>query len=88
MDMLGSGKALATADPKATIALASPFVTAALNRLFSPSVKLYHSVRHRFNYIINEPLKDKDGNDVRSSQSVSVQSISIANAGRFPAKSL
>lgn len=88
MDILTSIKDAVTADPKATIALASPFVTVALNRLFTPSVKLFHSVTHGFHYLINEPLKDKDGNEIRPSQSVAVQSISISNAGRVPAKNL
>lgn len=81
-------RALATADPKATIALLSPFATYAINRVFSPSVKLFHSIRHQFHYILNIPVNDGNGNQLRPTQSVGVQSVSIFNAGRIPAKSV
>ena len=86
MDLLDATRSLVTADPKATIALLSPFVTYGINRNFSPSVRLFHSIRHQFHYILNTPIVDESGIQVRPTQSVVVQSLSIVNAGRAPAK--
>lgn len=75
-------------DPKVLVAFFSPFLAWALNRWFSPSAKLNHSIRHAFHYLINEPLFDKDGNKLQETQGVQVASISVANSGRSTAKSV
>ena len=72
-------------DPKLTVAIAVPFLTFLLNRWFSPRAKLFHSERHRFHYIVQQPLLDAQGSQIQPTQSVVVSSLSLTNAGRVPA---
>lgn len=57
-----------------------------LNRVFRPQAKLVYSVRHAFTFLVDEPLKDADGNQITPTQTINTASISISNLGIQPAK--
>lgn len=57
-------------------------------RLLQPKAKLIHSVRHRFHYLIPEPLRGPDGKIISQTQSVSVVSLAVSNTGRSTATSV
>jgi hypothetical protein len=73
-------------DPKIIVAFFSPILTYALNRFFSPSAKLYHSARHKFTYLINEPRLNPDGSVASTTQTAKIASFSVSNVGRAAAK--
>ena len=54
-------------------------------RAIQPKAKLIHSIRHGFMYIVPEPLRDAQGNVVQQTQTVNVQSFSVANVGKSTA---
>jgi hypothetical protein len=82
---LGSALALYS---KEIISLLVPLAVWFLNRQFQPSARLIHSIRHTFRFLIPEPIRDPDGNIVRSSQAVHVASVSVSNIGRSTAKNV
>ena len=77
---------LADIDPKIVVAFFSPILTFVLNRFFTPSAKLFHSVRHLFTYLINEPRLNPDGSVASATQTARIASISVSNVGRAAAK--
>ncbi|MFK4522162.1 hypothetical protein ABIF90_000143 [Bradyrhizobium japonicum] len=67
---------------------ATPFILWLLNRVFQPQARLYRQVRHRFTYLIQQPLIAPDGKVVSPTQTVNTESVQIFNAGRSAATKL
>jgi len=67
---------------KELFALFVPVLTWVLNNLFRAKAKLQLARPHGFTFLVNEPLKDPDGNVVSPKQTVHTVSHVISNAGR------
>ena len=66
-------------------ALVIGFFIALFTRAIQPRARLIQSVRHQFHYLVQEPVRNADGEIVSPTQNVKVVSVSIANTGRLPA---
>ena len=66
---------------KELFALAVPFITWALNRFFRAKAKLLVAAPHSFTFLVQEPLRDAQGNVVQPNQTVHTQSVLLRNAG-------
>lgn len=86
---MGSGVLAAlTPHSKEIVALVTPLIAALVTRSIQPKAKLFHSVRHAFTYVIQEPIKNSEGQIIAPSQVVHVSSISVANSGKSTAKNV
>jgi hypothetical protein len=65
--------------------VATPFILWVLNALLQPKARLFRQTRHRFTYLIQQPLLAPDGAVLSPTQTVNTESVSIFNAGRSPA---
>lgn len=70
---------------KEVFALAVPIFAWALNYFFRAKAKLNLSFPHAFTFLVQEPLRDVNGNEVAPSQTVNTRSLVISNAGRIAA---
>lgn len=66
-------------------ALVIALVVAIFTRAIQPRAKLIHSVRHQFHYLLQEPIRDHEGQVVSPTQNVKIMSMSTFNAGRSTA---
>jgi hypothetical protein len=73
---------------KETFALVSVVFGFALNRIFRLRPRLFYSVRHSSNYVVDEPLLDAEGKVLLQQQLVSTASIVSQNSGLQPAKNV
>lgn len=73
---------------KETFALVSVILGFTLNRIFRSRPRLFYSVRHASNYIVDQPLLDPEGNVLLQQQMVSTASIVSENSGLEPAKNV
>jgi len=78
----------ASAYSKEIFALVSVLLTFSLNRFFRLKAKILYSVRHSSNYIVEEPLRDPEGNIILHHQMVRTASIVSENNGLSPAKNV
>lgn len=73
---------------KEIISLIAPFIAWALARYIRARPKLECANRHEFVFLVNEPLKNAEGNVVRESQVVTTRSVIVRNVGRETANKL
>ncbi|MCE2745958.1 MAG: hypothetical protein LW710_08630 [Burkholderiales bacterium] len=73
---------------KEIVALLVPFVTWFLNVGVKPRAKLIWTSPHSFTFLVQEPLRDAEGNVLSSSQKVETASIKIINTGRDTANKI
>lgn len=66
-------------------ALVIALVVAVFTRAIQPRAKLIHSLRHQFHYLLQEPIRDQEGQIVSPTQNVRIMSMSTFNAGRSTA---
>lgn len=69
---------------KEIVALLVPFVTWALNYFFRAKAKIHFSTPHQFVFLVQEPLRDSEGNEIQPSQTVYTRSLLVRNAGKLP----
>ncbi|CAA0089067.1 Uncharacterised protein [Zhongshania aliphaticivorans] len=67
---------------KEIFSLVIPLITWFLNNRFKARAKLQLAIPHSFTFIVDEPLRDPDGNVIREKQSVHTASHVISNSGR------
>lgn len=70
---------------KEIVSLLVPILTWILNSIFKAKAKLQVALPHQFNFTVQQPLNDAEGNQVSPTQSVKTNSFIIRNAGREPA---
>jgi len=66
-------------------ALVIALLIAVFTRAIQPRAKLIHSVRHQFHYLLQEPIRDQEGQIVSPTQNVKIMSMSTFNSGRSTA---
>jgi hypothetical protein len=66
---------------KELVALAVPLITWALNTFFRAKAKLLLANPHGFTFLVQEPLRDAQGNVLRPTQTVHTRSIMLSNSG-------
>lgn len=69
---------------KEIVALMVPCIAWALNYFFRAKAKIHFSTPHQFTFLVQEPLKDPEGNVIKPSQTVFTKSLLIRNAGKIP----
>lgn len=69
----------------AIFSAATPFIIWLLNFLLQPKARLFRQTRHRFTYLIQQPLIGPEGQVLAPTQTVTTTSVSIFNAGRSSA---
>jgi len=69
---------------KEIVALLVPCIAWALNYFFRAKAKIHFSTPHQFTFLVQEPLKDPQGNKIQPSQTVYTKSLLIRNAGKIP----
>jgi hypothetical protein len=67
---------------KEIVALLVPLVTWGLNTFFKTKAKLLLASPHTFTFLVQQPLLDLQGNQIRPTQTVHTQSLMIRNAGK------
>jgi hypothetical protein len=67
---------------KEIVALIVPLITWALNNVLKAKAKLLAATPHSFTFLVQEPLRDAQGNQLQSSQTVHTRSLMIWNAGK------
>ena len=67
---------------KEIVSLIVPFITWLLNVGIKPRAKLIWASPHSFNFLVQEPLRDAEGNVLRPTQTVDTASIKVINTGR------
>ena len=70
---------------KEIFSLLVPLFAWFLNTRFSNRAKLQLAVPHQFTFLVDEPLKDAEGNVLRPKQTVHTESHVISNAGKMTA---
>jgi hypothetical protein len=69
---------------KEIVALLVPCVAWALNYIFRVKAKIHFATPHQFTFLVQEPLRDPQGNEMQPSQTVYTRSLLIRNAGKVP----
>ena len=67
---------------KEIVSLLVPFVTWLLNVGIKPRAKLIWTSPHSFNFLVQEPVRDAQGDVLRPTQMVHTASIKVINTGR------
>lgn len=67
---------------KEIIALLVPFLAWFLNTRLKARAKLAWSNPHSFTFLVQEPLRDPQGNIIRPNQTVSTAQVRVTNVGR------
>lgn len=70
---------------KEIIALLVPFIAWALSYFFRAKAKLLLSTPHAFTFLVEEPLKNAEGEVIAESQNVHTRSLLLSNAGKVTA---
>ncbi len=70
---------------KEIVSLLIPFITWLLTRFLKDKAKLQVAIPHQFDFIVQEPIRDVEGNITAPTQSVKTSSFIIRNIGRIPA---
>lgn len=73
---------------KELVSLTVPLVTWILARFFRAKARLILATPHAFTFLVQEPLRDHDGNVVNPTQTVKTVSYLLKNTGSEPAKSV
>lgn len=67
---------------KEIISILVPFITWFLNVGIKAKAKLIWGSPHSFNFLVQEPIRDTEGNIVQPTQMVRTASIRVINIGR------
>lgn len=67
---------------KEIVSLVIPFITWFLNVGIKPRAKLIKATRHAFTFIVQEPIRNANGDVVQPNQRVCTASVQIINSGR------
>lgn len=70
---------------KEIVAILVPLITLVLNRLFKSKAKLEVATPHQFMFLVQEPLKDDQGQQISPTQTLRTSSIIVRNSGSEPA---
>lgn len=73
---------------KEIFAFAVPIFTFMLNKYFKSNAKLEYGVWHSFSYLINEPIRNDDGDVISPTQTVHMHSYVFKNEGRESASAV
>ncbi|MCH7396184.1 hypothetical protein MMP66_18205 [Acinetobacter dispersus] len=73
---------------KEIVSLLVPFITWFLNVGIKPKAKLIWTNPHAFVFLVQEPLKDAEGNILKPMQRVETASIKVINTGRDTANKI
>ena len=71
---------------KEVVSLLVPFVAWVLNVGIRPRAKLIWTSPHSFTFLVQEPMRDGEGQVIRQSQTVHTASIRVINTGRDTAR--
>jgi len=67
---------------KEIISLAVPLIAWALNTFFKAKAKLLIANPHSFTFLVQEPLRDPNGDVIRPTQTIQTRSFVLFNSGR------
>lgn len=67
---------------KEIVSLLIPFITWFLNVGIKPRAKLLKATRHAFTFIVQEPIRNAQGEVVQPNQRVCTASVQVINSGR------
>ena len=67
---------------KEIFSLFVPLLTWLINNKFKARAKLLLAIPHRFTFVVNEPLRDADGNELSPTQTVHTASHVLTNSGK------
>jgi hypothetical protein len=67
---------------KEIIALLAPVIAWLVDLALRPRAKLIRGTKHAFTFLVQQPIRDAEGNIVRPTQNVLTASIAIRNTGR------
>lgn len=70
---------------KEFVSVLVPIILWALNYVFRARAKLHLSMPHAFKFLVQEPLRDEDGNEISPTQSAHTRSFLVSNSGRATA---
>ena len=70
---------------KEIFALFVPIFTLFINKIFKNGAKICHGELHQYSYLINEPLRNAEGEIVKAKQVVHTKSYAFKNEGKEPA---
>lgn len=70
---------------KEIIALAVPVIAWALSYFFRARAKLLLATTHTFTFLVQVPLRDAEGSQVRPDQTLQTRSLLVTNSGRATA---
>ena len=73
---------------KEIVSLVVPFIAWGLNRFFKAKVKLIIATPHSFTFLVQEPLRDADGNVLKQTQTARTASYLLKNIGGESAKNI
>lgn len=73
---------------KEIVSLVVPFIAWALARFFKAKAKLILATPHSFTFLVQEPLRDAQGNVIQPTQTVRTVSYLLKNTGSEPAKNV
>ncbi len=67
---------------KEILALVVPLMAWILNTFFKTRARLLFAIPHAFTFLVQEPLRDENGNVISPTQTVNTQSYLVSNAGK------
>lgn len=70
---------------KELVAVLVPIILWVLNYAFRAQAKLHLATPHAFTFIVQEPLRDEQGNEISPTQTVYTRSFLVSNGGRATA---
>jgi hypothetical protein len=73
---------------KELVSLLVPFIAWGLARFFRTRAKLVLANPHTFTFLVQEPLRDAQGNEISPTQTVRTVSYLVKNTGSEPAKNV
>ena len=73
---------------KELASLAAVLIAFLLNKHFRPRAKIIYGIRNSFTFLVDQPLRGPDGQEIRPTQSVTTRSFSISNTGKETAKNV
>jgi len=73
---------------KELVALAVPLISWALNTFFRRKANLLLAMPHRLTFLVQQPLLDAQGKQIKPSQTVETRSIVVWNSGRETATNI
>jgi hypothetical protein len=87
-DHSGGSMSLIETYGKELVSAIVPFAIWTLNRLLRPRAKLLLAQPHTFTFLVEEPLRDEQGNIIKPTQTVHIMSLLLKNDGTETAKNV